>query len=150
MKIGVTTLALLLSCTSVSAFAPSITNTAFDTKLNAQRNDESVSDKVKGVMASTFMAAALWASPAAVFNNVEGPAMFNDIRTTVVADAKEMASGSGSRVNKDPESLLRLGLPIPKDKEVSHTLLFVIQFIICQYNLLIFLSFMENEMKYEP
>jgi len=29
-----------------------------------------------------------------------------------------MASGSGSRVNKDPESLLRLGLPIPKDKEV--------------------------------
>lgn len=118
MKIGVTTLALLLSCTSVSAFAPSITNTAFDTKLNAQRNDESVSDKVKGVMASTFMAAALWASPAAVFNNVEGPAMFNDIRTTVVADAKEMASGSGSRVNKDPESLLRLGLPIPKDKEV--------------------------------
>jgi hypothetical protein len=32
--------------------------------------------------------------------------------------AKEMASGSGSRVNKDAESLLRLGLPI-KDKEVS-------------------------------
>lgn len=40
------------------------------------------------------------------------------IRTSVVADAKEMASGSGSRVNKDPESLLRLGLPIPKDKEL--------------------------------
>ena len=28
-----------------------------------------------------------------------------------VAQAKELASGSGSRVNKDPESLLRLGLP---------------------------------------
>jgi hypothetical protein len=28
------------------------------------------------------------------------------------AFAKEMASGSGSRVNKDPESLLRYGLPI--------------------------------------
>lgn len=28
------------------------------------------------------------------------------------AAAKEMASGSGSRVNKDPESLLRYGLPI--------------------------------------
>ena len=32
---------------------------------------------------------------------------------------KEMASASGSRVNKDAESLLRYGLPIPKDKEVS-------------------------------
>jgi hypothetical protein len=34
-----------------------------------------------------------------------------------VANAKEMASGSGSRVNKDPESLLRYGLPI-QNKEV--------------------------------
>jgi hypothetical protein len=34
------------------------------------------------------------------------------------ANAKEMASGSGSRVNKDPESLLRYGLPI-SNKEVS-------------------------------
>jgi hypothetical protein len=33
------------------------------------------------------------------------------------ASAKEMASGSGSRVNKDPESLLRYGLPI-QSKEV--------------------------------
>lgn len=42
----------------------------------------------------------------------------DDIRTSVVVQAKEMASASGSRVNKDPESLLRYGLPIPKDKEV--------------------------------
>jgi hypothetical protein len=41
------------------------------------------------------------------------------IQSSVMADAKEMASGSGSRVNKDAESLLRLGLPIPKAKEVS-------------------------------
>jgi hypothetical protein len=34
------------------------------------------------------------------------------------AHAKEMASGSGSRVNKDAESLLRYGLPI-QNKEVS-------------------------------
>jgi hypothetical protein len=34
------------------------------------------------------------------------------------AVAKEMASGSGSRVNKDPESLLRYGLPI-NNKDVS-------------------------------
>ena len=32
--------------------------------------------------------------------------------TPPAAVAKEMASGSGSRVNKDPESLLRYGLPI--------------------------------------
>jgi hypothetical protein len=36
----------------------------------------------------------------------------------MTAHAKEMASGSGSRVNKDPESLLRYGLPI-SNKEVS-------------------------------
>jgi hypothetical protein len=34
-----------------------------------------------------------------------------------MAQAKEKASGSGSRVNKDPESLLRYGLPI-QNKEV--------------------------------
>jgi len=36
------------------------------------------------------------------------------------AVAKEMASGTGSRVNKDPESLLRYGLPI-KNKEVRQS-----------------------------
>jgi hypothetical protein len=39
-----------------------------------------------------------------------------------VANAKEMASGSGSRVNKDPESLLRYGLPI-QNKEVRASFL---------------------------
>ena len=34
-----------------------------------------------------------------------------------VASAKDKASATGSRVNKDPESLLRLGLPI-NNKEV--------------------------------
>lgn len=32
-------------------------------------------------------------------------------RTASTAQARELASGSGSRVNKDPQSLLRLGLP---------------------------------------
>lgn len=65
-------------------------------------------------MAATLVAGVLWASPAALNTNV------NDIFTpslTMVANAKEMASGSGSRVNKDPESLLRYGLPI-NSKEV--------------------------------
>lgn len=140
MKIGIHTLAILLSCTaSVSAFAPSSiksstassSSTSHSFALNAERNSNNVTskqqslpDQVKAIMASTFMAAALWASPpAALFNTLDGSSsssnMMNEIRTTIVADAKEMASGSGSRVNKDPESLLRYGLPIPKDKEVS-------------------------------
>jgi hypothetical protein len=56
----------------------------------------------------------LWSTPV----NPETQSAFF---ATPPAVAKEMASGSGSRVNKDPESLLRLGLPI-KNKEVrNHT-----------------------------
>ena len=41
------------------------------------------------------------------------------------ASARELASGSGSKVNKDPNSLLRLGLPgIPKEMQFLCTLLF--------------------------
>jgi len=40
-----------------------------------------------------------------------------NLNDNFVANAKEMASGTGSRVNKDPESLLRYGLPI-NNKEV--------------------------------
>ena len=39
------------------------------------------------------------------------------IQQSVVASAKDKASATGSRVNKDAESLLRLGLPI-NSKEV--------------------------------
>ena len=42
----------------------------------------------------------------------------NNLLNDRVVSAKEMASGSGSRVNKDADSLLRYGLPI-KSKEVS-------------------------------
>lgn len=40
-----------------------------------------------------------------------------NVNNNFVVNAKEMASGTGSRVNKDPESLLRYGLPI-NNKEV--------------------------------
>jgi peptidylprolyl isomerase len=134
MKIGIGALTLFTCCTATLAFAPSLKNAVQvvvhpTTQLNAINNDhdnnnKSFPDQVKNVMASTLMAAALWASPTALFNNIDGPAavtdnmLFNTIHSSVVADAKEMASASGSRVNKDAESLLRLGLPIPKDKEV--------------------------------
>jgi hypothetical protein len=62
------------------------------------------------VVSSAFVAAALWGSPLLPLDvtSFHPPS----------AVAKEMASGSGSRVNKDAESLLRYGLPI-KNTEVS-------------------------------
>ena len=59
-------------------------------------------------LATTFLVtASLWSAPA-----VTSPVFPNQ-----QAMAKEMASGSGARVNKDAESLLRYGLPI-NNKEV--------------------------------
>jgi len=77
---------------------------------------------VKGVMAATLLAGSLWTSPSALVsmtsNSHSNPTWLDGITSSVVADAKEMASGSGARVNKDADSLLRYGLPIPKDKEI--------------------------------
>jgi len=117
-----TSFALLASCTTSLAFAPASIKPQTHSQLNAHRQNEvfkSIENNVKGAVAATFLAGAVWAAPAALIGDMSSTNPFlNEIRTSVVADAKEMASGSGSRVNKDPESLLRLGLPIPKDKEV--------------------------------
>ena len=138
----------MASCfTSVIAFAPSSTlntntitaGSIINSKLHAVKpgngngngndNDwmESIQKNLKGAATATLLASAIWASPTAILgntNDVHGNVNSNNpllqqIQSSVMADAKEMASGSGSRVNKDAESLLRLGLPIPKDKEVS-------------------------------
>jgi len=84
---------------------------------------EAVDATVKGAMSGMALAAALWVAPA----TMAGPLSStfpdyvannnNNMISSSIANAKEMASGSGTRVNKDPESLLRLGLPI-KNKEV--------------------------------
>lgn len=65
------------------------------------------------------LAAALWTAPALMAGTMDQfpSAASNDVFASSIASAKEMASGSGTRVNKDPESLLRYGLPI-KNKEV--------------------------------
>jgi len=147
-----TSLALMASCfTSVIAFAPSSTlntntitaGSIINSKLHAVKpgngngngndNDwmESIQKNLKGAATATLLASAIWASPTAILGNtndvhgnVNNP-LLQQIQSSVMADAKEMASGSGSRVNKDAESLLRLGLPIPKDKEVSTYLVIV-------------------------
>ncbi len=72
---------------------------------------------MKNIVTTTIMSTLLWtASPLLSSDNILLPN--HNSNDNFVANAKEMASGSGSRVNKDPESLLRYGLPIPKDKEV--------------------------------
>lgn len=73
--------------------------------------------------ATATMTAFLWGSPTIIADqfNVD---FSSPITQSLVANAKDKASASGSRVNKDAESLLRLGLPI-NNKEVSHNYLFV-------------------------
>ena len=86
-------------------------------------NIESMKQEAKKTLATAFFAATLWASPSVLLGlpqqQYDSTTPNIPYASTVVASAKEMASGSGSRVNKDPESLLRYGLPI-NNKEVRH------------------------------
>eukprot|EP00980_Cylindrotheca_fusiformis_P005338 scaffold1138_cov128-Cylindrotheca_fusiformis.AAC.20 len=75
------------------------------------------SNVVAKACATVAMTSLLWCAPGIMAeqtfsNNLPFPA-----ETSVVANAVEKASGTGSRVNKDADSLLRYGLPI-KNKEV--------------------------------
>jgi hypothetical protein len=86
------------------------------------------SNPIVNFCATAAMTALLWGSPALVAEQaLEHPNFMTSsspivktmlIDKSTIANAKEKASGTGSRVNKDPESLLRLGLPI-NSKEVS-------------------------------
>ena len=125
---------LLFLGSSVDAFAPqgfpsgaTITRTTpiYSTKPQKENNVvdalESVDATVKGALSGMALAAVLWAAPATMAGNVATTfpsAAGNDVIASSVAMAKEKASGSGTRVNKDPESLLRYGLPI-NNKEVG-------------------------------
>mmetsp|Transcript_6132 Transcript_6132/g.13904 ORF Transcript_6132/g.13904 Transcript_6132/m.13904 type:complete len:467 (-) Transcript_6132:109-1509(-) len=125
--------ASLLLLGSSNAFAPQalITNTPARTApiyASKPQNENTVIDTleavdatVKGALSGMALAAALWVAPATMAgpmtSNFPSIASGNNVIASSVASAKEMASGSGTRVNKDPESLLRYGLPI-KNKEV--------------------------------
>lgn len=85
-----------------------------------RQNVDSIKQEATKSLATAFVAATLWASPTSLLGLYEQHATTTHnipFASTVVASAKEMASASGSRVNKDPESLLRYGLPI-NNKEV--------------------------------
>ena len=79
---------------------------------------------MKQWIGAIVVATTLWSSPAAIapflVDNSEHTSFRSSYNLIGVANAKDKASGSGSRVNKDPESLLRYGLPI-QNKEVCQT-----------------------------
>ena len=94
-------------------------------------------ENVKNIMTTATMAAAIWVSPLMLIHPDVGVTSNQMIHNNFVADAKEMASGSGSRVNKDPESLLRYGLPIPKDKEVRYVYIIIIIIVVVVVHIII-------------
>jgi hypothetical protein len=109
------------SSTSVPTSLHATTST--DNNNNNKNNHDDIfsflptTKDMKNIVTTTIMSTLLWtASPLLSSDNILSPN--HNSNNNFVANAKEMASGSGSRVNKDPESLLRYGLPIPKDKEV--------------------------------
>jgi hypothetical protein len=90
----------------------------------------SLSKSISSVLATTaFLTVSWWCSTIPIMAAYDS----NHWNVNMVAQAKEMASGSGSRVNKDPESLLRYGLPID-NKEVSYGFFFILSFILFMYS----------------
>jgi len=104
----------LTASSEVMAFSPSSnrfgTTAGSNTALQMKENNN-----IQSALTAAVIAASVWASPFTLMNEQFHPSLSNNNN---MAYAKEMASGSGSRVNKDPESLLRYGLPIPNDKEI--------------------------------
>lgn len=78
--------------------------------------------KVKGALTGLAIVASLWVAPAFMATIADHFPMIDNhaIIASSVANAKEMASGTGTRVNKDPESLLRYGLPINNKEVCAH------------------------------
>ena len=97
----------ILTIASVSAFSQHSDRKSQPAKLQ----DAGDVNLVAKAFATAAMTAFLWATPVPLTPQLPG--------SPYIANAVEKASGTGSRVNKDAESLLRLGLPI-KNKEVRH------------------------------
>ena len=120
MKVSLPLTALLATSTTTDAFSPltpasSSASRHGSSALQASTNDNefslvTLSRNVGKVVASAAVSAALWGSDLAPFAQQQ-------MMQVQPVQAVEKASGSGSRVNKDAESLLRYGLPI-QNKEV--------------------------------
>lgn len=118
-------LVTLLSAGSVSAFSghQQLAQRTSSTKLDAGIGNNDVIGKA---CATAAMTAFLWGIPGVVTEQVITHNLPLPVQTSTIANAKDKASATGSRVNKDAESLLRLGLPI-KNKEVCLPLLNALQ-----------------------
>ncbi len=118
MKFSSTTLFLALGAAPVAAFTTTSSSVpTSNTALHAQRDNN---NGFAGFCATAAMSALLWGSPGMIAEQATSHQLpfGNDfVQEHVVAGAKDKASATGSRVNKDAESLLRLGLPI-NSKEV--------------------------------
>lgn len=112
-------LAFLASIPLVSPFQlppPTKTNRNVNVQLSSLPFMRHVEEKAQKIVAGTILTGLLWTAPVTLLDQADN-LPFLPRRENVVVQAKEMASGTGSRVNKDPESLLRYGLPI-NNKEV--------------------------------
>ena len=110
---------VLLLATTTSAFSPVSVPKSINTQLQAH-NDNILAKAA----ATACMTAFLWGSPTVMVQQMDSSNMMGvppAVIEQTMASAVEKASGSGSRVNKDADSLLRYALPI-KNKEVrTHT-----------------------------
>lgn len=107
----------LLSVGSASAFSgpQQLAQRTSSTQLNAGISDHN--NAVAKACATAAMTAFLWGAPGVITEQTITHNLPLPVETSTIANAKDKASATGSRVNKDAESLLRLGLPI-KNKEV--------------------------------
>jgi cyclophilin family peptidyl-prolyl cis-trans isomerase len=91
--------------TQTHAFRPGVPSVAHDERRDRDPMMNIGDQKNPGDLALGMTRREVGAAAAAV----AGAASLSQI--PFAAEARELASGSGSKVNKDPESLLRLGLP---------------------------------------
>jgi hypothetical protein len=79
-------------------------------------------DILPKAFAVSLLSIFMWSSPVAITTPSQNGQIIGTVAlSNNVVSAKEMASGSGSRVNKDPESLLRYGLPIDNQEVGART-----------------------------
>eukprot|EP00588_Corethron_pennatum_P011708 CAMPEP_0194277866 /NCGR_PEP_ID=MMETSP0169-20130528/10067_1 /TAXON_ID=218684 /ORGANISM="Corethron pennatum, Strain L29A3" /LENGTH=435 /DNA_ID=CAMNT_0039021929 /DNA_START=92 /DNA_END=1396 /DNA_ORIENTATION=+ len=114
--LGSAALVVLLLSSPASAFVVEhrLGRVPFTAPATSLRATDGPAEGFQRAAAGFLAAAALWSSPS-LLSSLPVADFTGSAGGT--AYAKEMASGSGSRVNKDAESLLRYGLPIT-NKEV--------------------------------
>ena len=102
---------LMTSSPSVMSTTTTMTLSASTDKSNTDNGVARFGQSLVKSVAAVLVAGSVWSSPmdSTLFQLPNG---HQQDHPSITAYAKEKASGSGSRVNKDADSLLRYGLPI--------------------------------------